>query len=538
MAADAGSGIRAALEAPQGPELAPQDLSSGRRIPLRGFAYQPGSGPLRVRARIGSGPWAEGVADDFRDDVAACEPLCAQAGRSGFGLLVEAGAQAGRQLLRVEALLPGGAVPLCLRELALPAAGADAGARAGGDPQPRRARAEGPRRGPAHLLCLTQDLALEGSQRSLFELARSLDRERFRARWLSPQDGPLAAELAAAGIPLDLRALRPQRGSNPLRASLLETYLALPELARVQLVVCNTLQTFWGVELARALGVPAIWIVRESVDPVRFLHRFWPARAAEQALRALSLVERLVFVSQATARRYRDFASPDRIEVIPNGVDLERLAGSPPEDSAARAEARRALRAELGLPPEARLLLCVGTVCQRKGQELLLRALAALAPGHPELHAVLLGARAHPYVDALRAAAERLGLAARVHFVPRRADPRACYRAADLAVCPSYQESLPRSVLEAMAFGLPIAASAVDGIPELVRDGVEASLVAPGDPEALARALAALLADPARAAALGAAARKRAESEFPLARSTARFEALFEAVLEPEVRGE
>jgi glycosyltransferase involved in cell wall biosynthesis len=149
----------------------------------------------------------------------------------------------------------------------------------------------------------------------------------------------------------------------------------------------------------------------------------------------------------------------------------------------------------------------------------------------PNLHCILLGARAHAYSDALRAAAERLGIGDRVSFLARRADPRPLYRGADLALCPSYQESLPRALLEAMACALPIVASDVDGIPELVRDGREARLVAPGDPAALAAAIRELLADPSRAAALGSAARKRVESEFPLARSTERFEALFDDLL-------
>ncbi len=536
MTREVGGGIRAALEAPVGPELGPEDLCADRRLPLRGFAYLPAAGALRVRARLGSGPWAEGLADDFRDDIGACEPLCPEAGRSGFGLLVEVGEQAGPQSLRVEALLPKGPVTLCLRELAVPPLSAQAAHGAAAcaprrvaDPTPSRTRAGAPQEAPARVLFVSHDLALEGSQRSLFELSRSLDRERFRPRWLAPQGGPLAAELAAERIPLDLRALRPQRGESAARESLLRSYLERPELARVRLVVANTLQAFWGLELARALGVPAVWILRESVDPVRFLHRFWPARAAEQALQGFGLADRLVFVSQATARRYRDFATPDRIEVIPNGVDLQRFAE--PERPAARDAARRALRDSLGLPGDARVLLCVGTVCKRKGQEVLLRALAQLAERRRELHAVLLGARPHPYVDALRAAGERLGLAGRVHLLPRCSDPSSFYRGADLALCPSYQESLPRSVLEAMASALPIVASAVDGIPELLRDGCEARLVPPGDPAALAAAIEELLADPVRAAELGAAARKRAESEFPLARSTQRFEALFESLL-------
>ena len=521
MVREVGAGIRAALEAPAGAELGPEDLCSDRRLPVRGFAYRSGAGPLRVRARLGSGPWAEDLADDFRDDVGACEPLCPEAGRSGFGILVEVGAQAGLQCLRVEALLPEGPVPLCLRELVVPAPGDDvAGGAASGAlrgaaaPAASRVGVCARPEPPARVLFVTHDLALEGSQRSLFELSRSLDRARFRPRWLAPQDGPLAAELAAERIPLDLRALRPQRSGDALRESVLRSYLELPELARVRLVVANTLQSFWGLELARALGVPAVWIVRESVDPQRFLHRFWPARAAERALQGLGLADRLVFVSQATAKRYRDFATPDRIEVIPNGIDLARFGAAEPRG--ARDAARRELRESLGLPGDARVLLCVGTICQRKGQEVLLRALARLAERRTDLHAVLLGARAHPYVDALRAAAERLGLAGRVHLLPRRADPRPCYLGADLALCPSYQESLPRSVLEAMACALPIVASAVDGIPELLRDGREGRLVPPGDPAALAAAIDLLLADPARAAELGAAARKRAEAEFPL----------------------
>lgn len=224
-------------------------------------------------------------------------------------------------------------------------------------------------------------------------------------------------------------------------------------------------------------------------------------------------------------------ADPATTEVIPYGVDAARFR----PDAAARA----ATRAALGLRPAERLVLAGGRLVHKKGLDVALDAFAR--PG-------LDGARATAQLvlfgdGALREPLERqaalLGLGDRVLFLGRVERDRvpALFAAADLFLLPSVRDfagnvdGLPNTLLEALASGAPAIASSVAGVPLVVTHDVEGLLVEPGDPEALAGALAALLADPARAARLGAAARARVERELTWPAIARRFVATYDAAI-------
>jgi phosphatidylinositol alpha-1,6-mannosyltransferase len=198
-----------------------------------------------------------------------------------------------------------------------------------------------------------------------------------------------------------------------------------------------------------------------------------------------------------------------RARVIPYGVDVEVFAPDPGR--------RGAWRQRLGVPPGAPLLLAVGRMATKKGFQLLVAELPAVLAAVPEAHVVLAGGG--DLLAPLRRAAAPL--AGRVHFpgtVLRDTLPD-LYRDADLFVLPAIHDEqgnvdgLPNVVLEAMASGLPVVASAISGIPLAVRDGVEGLLVPERDGPALRGALVDLLRDLPRARALGAAARARAAAE-------------------------
>ncbi len=114
----------------------------------------------------------------------------------------------------------------------------------------------------------------------------------------------------------------------------------------------------------------------------------------------------------------------------------------------------------------------------------------------------------------MRQLAQELGLAGRVHFLGQRPDIPDLLGALDIFVLPSHSEGVSLALLEAMAAGLPVIATAVGGLPEVVTDGVNGLLIPPQDPEALAQALARLLDDPALAKKLGENARRHVEEKF------------------------
>lgn len=229
-------------------------------------------------------------------------------------------------------------------------------------------------------------------------------------------------------------------------------------------------------------------------------------------------------------------AEPSRVHVIPYGADPSLFGrGSDPE-------ARARIRAQVGAGDRP-LVLFVGNLVPKKGVVHLVRAAARVRAVRPDAMFVLVGDG--PLREELEGDARRAGLAPEdfrfLGAVPWAEIP-AWYAAADLFTAPSVVDAagnvdgLPNVVLEAMGTGLPVVASRVAGIPFAVRDGETGLLADPGDEPGLAEALLACITDPARAAALGAAGRKRLQGELTWQRAADRYEALFESVLQEASR--
>lgn len=191
---------------------------------------------------------------------------------------------------------------------------------------------------------------------------------------------------------------------------------------------------------------------------------------------------------------------PDRFAVVPLGLDLEPFLGC---------EGRRGeLRAELGVEPEALLVGIVARLVPIKAHEVFLRAAASTVRRVPRARFLIVGdgeRRAE-----LEGLARELGVADRTRFLGWRSDLDRVYADLDLVALTSQNEGSPVSLIEAMAAARPVVATRVGGVPDLVEDGPTGWLVPPGDADALASAIAALLGDPERRRKLGEAARARA----------------------------
>jgi glycosyltransferase involved in cell wall biosynthesis len=357
--------------------------------------------------------------------------------------------------------------------------------------------------GDLRVLVFTHHLGLGGGQLYLHELLRLLSREPgFSAALAAPADGALRGPTEELGIPVRLT------GDHPVEtiARYEERMRDLLEWARpggFNAVLVNTLACFPGVDLASRLGVPAVWAIHDSLT----LPAFWRAaygsaamidRAVRERVRAsLRSAAAVVFEADATRDLLVPYGDPRRFVTLRYGIDVERI------DSFAlsREEARR----RLGLPPDAPVLLCLGTIEPRKGQVPLVQAFASVDA--PDALLVLVGARRDRYTDALQRYVRKAGLEGRVRLVDVTPEIELWYRAADALVIASDVESMPRTALEAMAFGLPVIATRVFGLPELIDDGVTGWLCEPHDVASLAGALRRFLQTPAgEREAVGAAA--------------------------------
>lgn len=216
---------------------------------------------------------------------------------------------------------------------------------------------------------------------------------------------------------------------------------------------------------------------------------------------------------------------PGRVTSVPTGVDGTRFQ---PGD---KVVARRAL----GLETDGRFIGVVATLRSWKGHLDLIDAFARLSATDPALKLLIVGDG--PMRDPLIARVEQHGLATRVVFAGRQAEPERWLQAMDIFCLASYaNEGVPQAVVQAMLTGLPIVTTPVGSIAEAVTDGSTGLLVPPRDVAALADALARLLADAALAQRLGAAARGDAERRFGVETMTGRMETIFRGVVEADRR--
>lgn len=277
-----------------------------------------------------------------------------------------------------------------------------------------------------------------------------------------------------------------------------------------------------AARMGHELGVPAVGTAhRADVLDV-------PAQGAKARMRvaeAIQTLDAVVTVSRAIGDAADAIARPRRpITVVPNGADAQVFM---PRDAA---EARR----RLGIAEQGPVIAYVGKLVPRKGVDTLVEAmgiLAARAAGAPRLVMAGIGGLREP----LERRAAELGVADRITWLGKvpHDDVGWVMSAGDVFVLPSLSEGLPTVVCEAMACGLPVVATAVDGTPEIVDDPATGLLVQPHDAGGLAAALARVLDDPPLAAAMGAEALRRSEAEYTWAANARRMEQVYDAVMRP-----
>jgi glycosyltransferase involved in cell wall biosynthesis len=359
----------------------------------------------------------------------------------------------------------------------------------------------------AHLLSGGE---VAGGQLVALELARAARDAGHEPMFIAPAAGDFTERAAAEGFPVTVVRLGGALDPGSL--------LRLGRRLRAERVDILHTHTHFSLNvLGRLAGRLAGTRVVAHMH-IANVFRSGRGRAPQIALDSATarLCAAIVAVSEATARSLLAQGYPaGRVRVVHNGV----------------AEPSAAPRRPAGLPADAQLVLLVGRLAPVKGQAELIDALALLRS--TTAYVLLAGKdieRDGRYRADLERRAHEAGVGDRVRFLGYREDVASLVAAADLVVLPSHDEGLPLVVLEAMAAGRPVVATAVGGTPELVVDGETGVLVPAGDVGGLAAALDALLADPTRAEALGAAARRRYEERFTLTAMTSSLLAVYAEV--------
>ena len=344
---------------------------------------------------------------------------------------------------------------------------------------------------PPNVLFVTHNLtALEGAPKVIRDVATGLTaRGDVVAKLTAPTPGHVADTVPVCGEPsrFAARYIDGQWTHRELAAARREVTQLLAA-AKPAVVVINTLGLFPYVEACRAIGMPAIWVIHESLTPSRLAATLSPA-ALVACRSAFADAERVVFVSESCRDLYSHLDISSNFTVIHNAIELtainQVLIDMTEHDGPMR-------------------FLAVGTVCERKAQHILIEAAAIVAQTRRDFTVALLGAREGlPYLSYCRYLAAARGVADVVEFVAETPDVWPHYRRSDVFVCCSHVEAFSLSVLEAMAFGLPVLSTPCGGLDEQMTWG-ETGLSFPfDDADALAELMLKLLADPAEARRMG-----------------------------------
>lgn len=350
------------------------------------------------------------------------------------------------------------------------------------------------------ILVLIKGLGIGGAEKLVSEGARFWDRDGFdyEVAYVLPWKDNLVPDLERLDVPVHL--IGSGRGLTPA------TLLRLRRLIRER-----------GIDLVHA-HLPTMGIIARLVSPVPVVYT--EHNMAESYRRITRTANRLTYgmndaamaVSGAVAGSVATW--PGRsVKVIPNGVSV-----TVDEDGPSRA------RRDLGLGDEAPLVAHVGNIRPGKGHDILVKAAVIVHQQMPEATIASIGGPKYPGdLERVQDLAAQAGVSDTLRFLGRRPDALDFVAAADVFVNPSSVEGLPVAILEAMALGKPVVATAAGGVPGLVKDEETGILVEPEDPDALAAGVIRLLRDRELAARLAEAGRELVEADYglePMVRTT------------------
>ena len=366
---------------------------------------------------------------------------------------------------------------------------------------------------------LVDSLSVGGTETQAVELARRMDPAKYDITLAClRKEGPLLERLNGSAV--NVVEFHPKGGIDSPRG-LYQVARMAAYLRRGKFDVVHA-HDLWSNMIAvvagKIAGVPVIVTSQRDLS-----HGDWYQSKRKRWLRKAQNASSAVLTNARTIRERLvsdEGLAANKVRVIYNGVDLERFESSP------------SMRAKLfpGMQ-RAKLIVLVGNMhTEVKGHPTLIAATPEIVSRFPQAHFVLVG-DGEKRKD-FEAAAQAVGVGANFMFLGRRNDVAGILAACDIAMLPSAAEGMPNAVLEYMAAGLPVVASAVGGNLEVIADGATGLLVPAGDAAALSAALSRLLADDVLALRLARQGRELVEQKFSFDRLTREVGALYEELLQ------
>jgi glycosyltransferase involved in cell wall biosynthesis len=345
-------------------------------------------------------------------------------------------------------------------------------------------------------------------ERFIIDVYPRLDRSRFNVRQVCLRErGPMADELERLGVPVQVCSMSSRHSPVGLRQ-----LADLMRRQRIDIVHSHMYRANTSATIAAWMaGVPVVVTHIHNVGTWETHRQRWMDRLLARWRDAIVCVSEKV--REDVLRTLR--LPPPKVRVIYNGVDVARFSDR---------SQREPTRAALGLAPGEVAIIYVGRLVDQKNPMALAGIAEAVAGPRPGVKLIVAGDG--PRRAGLEEHIRQRGLADRVLFLGRRDDVPALLQAADLAVLPSFKEGFSLVVLEALAAGLPLVATAVGGTPEAIEHGHSGVIVPPGDDAALVEAVARLVDNTDQRARMAGEAVRRAQ-RFNLKRTVADLEELY-----------
>jgi glycosyltransferase involved in cell wall biosynthesis len=351
-----------------------------------------------------------------------------------------------------------------------------------------------------------------GGQISLLELLANINMKKFLPFAIVNEDGKLKKEIKKLGVECKIIPVPSLRGLNPFLFFV--GFWRIFNYARrkkVNLIHSNTSRaTLYAGPVAKILGIPLIWHVRIP-HPDNLLDRL-----------LVLFSSRIITVSRTVKKRFKWFKK-NKVEIIYNGVDTQEFSPGLAQDD---------VRKKYHINSEDMVIGTVGRLSPEKGFEYLISAIREVVNVYPRTKVLIVGAGDEKYRLSLQEKVKDLELSSHIIFVGFYDDIPHILRCMDIFSLPSLSEGFNRSLLEAMACGLPVVATDVGGNVEIIKDGVNGLLVPPSKPRALASAITELLKDKEKIRKMGLEGRRIVEEDFSIEKNEKKIEKLYSQILE------
>lgn len=372
-----------------------------------------------------------------------------------------------------------------------------------------------------NIVFLIDGLGWGGAERLMIPILANMDRRLFSVRvgvFQVRNGNPIADDLRALGIPVDLIPVPYMRDLTAVsritaylkdvNADLIHAQLELGDILgglaalRMRLPIVSTLHTMPSQDMSLKSRM------HQEVEYFCLRHFF----------------NMVISVSDEARQFHKEIGKlPDRKTcTIYNGIDLSHFPVSPQSN-------REAVLREFNIPAASTVLITVAVLRELKGIQYMIRALPEILSVYPDLYYLIAGSG--DFQGALMEEAARVGVSERVVFAGARKDVPALMSASDIFILPTLTEALPTVLAEAMAASLPILASRVGGVPEMVEDGINGKMVAPADPQQLANVCTDMLRDPDALVKMGLAGRQIVEEKFNVRVQVDKLQALYQSLI-------